>query len=158
MRRVVLIFTILISFILPCSANDFFEKFTASNGRNVFIYHIPDEGNKTEDEIRNNTDNDNTEEKNDIISDDVTADTSGAEYYDVEDIEDLYDDVGDMYSYVLKGYAEYNEEDVDAVSLEIYDYEIPVLSIRQPVPVGEKYFAGLKTSPSLFDNNVYSRN
>ena len=162
MKRVFIILSVLIFMILPCRASEFFENYTASNGRNVFIYHIPDEDDSPKSENINKTEQ-KQEEKQDIISDDVTADTSGEipEYeitasntqYDEED----YDDVGDMYSYVLKGYAEYNEEDANAISLDIPDDEVLVLYIKPPLHVGEKYFTGLQSSPSLFDKNIYSK-
>lgn len=153
MRRVFIILSLLIFVFLPCNAENVFENYTASNGRNIFIYHIPDD----EGEVQNNgtVNESETEIPQDIISDDVTADTSGVIHE--EELDDYdYDDVGDMYSFVLKGYAEYNEGDEDAVSLDIPENELPVLNIRQPVSVGEKYFSGLKQSPSLI-NNIYTK-
>lgn len=163
MKRVVIILLALISLILPSRANEFFENYTASNGRNIFIYHIPDESDseKSEDKIDKTDSNPKQEEKHDIISDDVTADTSGTVDYDniadSEFDEDDYDDVEDMYSFVLKGYAEYNEEDANAISLDIPENEVLVLYIKKPLPLGEKYFVSLQASPSLFDSNIYSK-
>lgn len=151
MKRVIIILTALILTVLPCNANEFFENYTASNGRNVFIYHIPDE------EPVQNEDNIKPQ---DIISDDVTADTSriitdytNPDYNQEED----YDDVGDMYSYVLKGYAQYNDDIQDAVALNLLPDEVLVLYIKQPLHIGAKYFDGIKPTPSLFDNNMYSK-
>ena len=159
MKRVVIILSLFILSILPCCASEFFENYTASNGRNIFIYHIPDEDDSLKSENINN--NDEQEEKQDIISDDVTANTSGEpDYEDIADSEfneEDYDDIGDMYSFVLKGYAQYNEEDANAISLDIPKNEVLVLYIKPPVHVGEKYFAGLQSGPSLFDSNIYSK-
>lgn len=162
MKRVFIILSVLILSVLPCAANEFFENYTASNGRNIFIYHIPDEDESIQSENINDNDKPyKEEEKQDIISDDVTADTSGvSDYGEIADVQDEdydYDDVEDMYSFVLKGYAEYNEEDANAISLDIPENEVLVLYIKSPVPVGEKYFAGLQSGPSLFDNNIYSK-
>lgn len=152
MKRVVIILTALIFTFLPCNANEFFENYTASNGRNVFIYHIPDE---------ETPQNEDREKAQDIISDDVTADTSLpliTETYEHDLVsEEDYDDVGDMYSYVLKGYAEYNENEQDAVALNLLPEEVLVLYIKEPLHIGAKYFDGLKPTPSLFNGNIYSK-
>ena len=51
-----------------------------------------------------------------------------------------------MYSFVLKGYAEYNEEDANAISLDIPKDEVLVLYIKPQAKIGEKYFEGLKST------------
>jgi hypothetical protein len=158
MKKLALFFLSLNLIFLPCFADNFYENYTASNGRNVFIYHIPDD---VENESQNVSSLDNSieNEQEDIISDDVTADTSRKTYKEINDEDDIldndYDDVEDMYSYVLKGYAEYNEEDANAVPLEISDDEILVLFTDTPGYNGEIYFQGLKQSPSLISNNIY---
>ena len=155
MKRVILIITILISLFLPCDAAPFYENYTASNGRNVFIYHIPDDEPVTK--TQNKSQEDDAAKVQDIISDDITADTSGIEPVEADADASDYDDVGDMYSYVLKGYAEYNEDEASTISLDIPKEEILQLYIKKPAKIGEKYFDGLKPSDSLFDNNFYSK-
>ncbi len=153
------IITLFILFLIdsPIEAKEFFENYTASNGRNIFVYHIP------EDDTSQQEDKAKLEE--DKVSDDVTADTTKPytkddyiEYYDTEnyDLENSYDDIGDMYGYVLKGYAQYNEEDEDGIALDITENEKPVLAIKKPQKITSEYFTGVKSSASLYDN-IYTK-
>ncbi len=154
MKKILLILICLIS--LPVYSKTIDDVFTTNeNGR--LIYHIPDEADEdnqtTETEINN-------EVKSDIISDDVTADTSGSNTILEEELEEEDEDydISDMYSYVLKGYAQYNEEDENVVPLELSENEIAVINIKRPVPVEGKYFGSLKPSESLYDNTYYMYN
>ena len=121
----------------------------------IFIYHIPDEtDSEIKKEISNtaNPDN-NTEEQTPkiIISDDVTADTSGIEPEQEDIVEDY--ELDDMYTDVLKGYAEYDEGEEDAVSLDDYDNFLTI-DIKQPSKVEGGKYSGAKNSflksPELF--------
>lgn len=123
----------------------------------VFVYHIPDEEPSNAD-ISVEQDIQNT----DITSDDVTADTSGAsEESDIEEDNDDSDIIeeyhlDDLYTDVLKGYAEYNEEDEDAVKLDFFNNSVAKVNIKQPVHIFEKDYTNLK-SPSLNLQNKYSK-
>lgn len=87
----------------------------------VFIYHISDAP------VQKQETSSVQPQKKDIVSDDVTADTSGE--CDIEDdaedlsLEDEYEDevnynMSDMYTDVLQGYAKYNEEDEQSIFLD----------------------------------------
>ena len=126
--------------------------FVAQNG--VFTYHIPEEEESANDDIH-----EESVEKHDIVSDDITADTSGIEKYhfdeDVQSADDNYD-IDDMYNYVLHGYAEYFDDEKNAVALDLPENEYLVLHIKKPIVIEGKYFGYLQPSPSLFDN-TYSK-
>lgn len=146
---------------LPCCAETVVEHATRQEAPKIFIYHIPD------DEPFSQTESEQ-EKKSDIISDDITADTSGIEpenydYNEDEEIEKLTVDennyqIEDMYSDVLKGYAAYNEDDRNAISLDTNDF----LSIKILKPYnykGGKYFSSKSLSTpaySKFSNMEYS--
>lgn len=145
MKRLLLLLFCLIN--LPVNAITIDDIFTSDKG--VLIYHIPD------DEPENTTETKTeikTETKTDIISDDITADTSGttAEITELEEDEDY--EISDMYACVLKGYAQYNEEEENAIPLVLKDNEIAVILLKKPAPVEGKFFGSLKPSDSLFDN------
>ena len=127
--------------------------FVAQNG--VFKYHIPDEEDEQTEEQSQNLKTDEVIVKEDIVSDDVTADTSGISKYDSDQEisnEDDYE-LEDMYGYVLHGYAEYFDDEENAISLDLPENEYLVLNIKKPVAIEGKYFGYLQSSPSLFDNN-----
>lgn len=137
--------------------------FVAQNG--VFKYHIPDDDDITESENDSNNSATNiqeTETHEDIISDDITADTSGIDKYDPETANENNDNdndnynIDDMYSYILQGYAEYFDDEENTVALELPKNEYLTLNIKKPEVVEGKYFGYLQSSPSLFDNN-YSK-
>ena len=123
----------------------------------VFVYHIPDE---------EPSDTDILEEQEsqitDITSDDVTADTSGVSEEQDVDADEVSDDtieeyhLDDLYTDVLKGYAEYNEEEEDAVKLEFLDNNVAKINIKQPATILEKDYTNLKSS-SLNLQNKYSK-
>ena len=128
---------------------DMGEKINSENGTIIFKFHIPDATEVTE-EIEEPT-------QEDIISDDVTADTTrkfdDEYYYEISDDEYL---LGDMYGDVLKGYAVYNEEENEEIPLELSDSGLLTLSIKQPEYVGFQNYSSLK-SDSLFIQNKYSK-
>lgn len=163
MKRIYIILLLLHINFLPCFAESIVEQATQQQAPKVFIYHIPDEDNLSS-EISP------VETKPDIISDDVTADTSGIEpeeeYYDdysdgkirkSETNENGYE-IEDMYSDVLKGYAVYNEDDENAVSLNPEHFLN--IKIAQPYNYkGGKYLASKSLYPSVyskFSNMEYS--
>ncbi|MBP3820258.1 hypothetical protein J6G99_01270 [bacterium] len=153
MKRVVLII-FLMFFILPC------RVFADGNGTisttKIFKWHIPDEVEKNQIEEISSKQEKSVQE--DITSDDVTADTSGCKNLDYEEDFDGEDDylIGDMYTDVLKGYAEYNEENEEGVELKL-DNNIAQLNIKQPKKVEAKVFKGLETTPNLFNRDIYSK-
>ena len=155
MKRIVLGLVLLSFTFMPAFSQEFDINafFVAQNG--VFTYHIPDDDEK---EPAQET-TDNLEVKTDIVSDDITADTTGIEKYhfdeDVQNADEDYD-IDDMYDYVLHGYAEYFDDEVNSVALDLPENEYLVLNIKKPVAIEGKYFGYLQSSPSLFDNS-YSK-
>lgn len=149
MQRYLITLFLLILTILPVEAQNIFENMKASNGKNIFVYHIPDEEEVKKEEPQ----------QQDIISDDVTADTSPVILdYNLENLnmDETYDEVEDMYSCVLKGYAQYNEEDQEAIALEIPIEEIPIIAIKKPKKISSEYFSGVNVSSSLYDS-IYTK-
>lgn len=128
--------------------------FVAQNG--IFTYHIPDDEEQNT-EINQNTTYEENKNQQDIVSDDITADTSGIPKYDPD--ENIFDEnynIDDMYNNVLQGYAEYYEDETNTIALELLQNENLTLNIRQPQIIEGKYFGYLQSSPSLFDNS-YSK-
>lgn len=128
---------------------DINSLFVAQNG--VFTYHIPDEDENPTQELNGQTQQ-KIQEKQDIISDDVTADTSGIPKYNPEENYDI----DDMYGYVLHGYAEYYDDEENSVALDLPENKYLSLHIKRPQAVEGRYFGYLQSSPSLFDNG-YSK-
>lgn len=141
MRRFALYIILSLLIYLPCYSLE--PEITENGGKTVFVYHLPEEEETNEQEAK---------ETVDIISDDITADTSGEiNIFDADNYE-----IEDMYATVLQGYAQYNEEDeADGVFLE--DYNILSLNIRQPISIGTKTYTTLKPSPSLFTSDKFSK-
>ena len=136
--------------ILPCTAANIVELFAQQEAPNVFIYHIPDE---EPEEISEE------EPQPDIISDDVTADTSGKtevfdDDYETEEIKRIVLDengyeIDEMYSDVLKGYASYDEGEENAVSLDT-DHFLNI-QIQRPYNFkGGKYLASKSLSNAIY--------
>lgn len=141
MRRFALYIIISLFISLPCYSLE--PEITENGDKTVFVYHLPDEEEVQEQE---------QQEVPDIISDDVTADTSGE--VNVVDIDNY--ELEDMYTAVLQGYAQYNEEDEsDGVILE--DFNILSLNIRQPMSVGTKKYTSLNPTPPLFMSDMFSK-
>ncbi|MBO6180687.1 hypothetical protein J6O86_03270 [bacterium] len=160
MKRIVLGLLVFSFTFMPAYSQEFDINsfFVAQNG--VFKYHIPDEEDEQTEEQSQNLKTDEVTVKEDIVSDDVTADTSGISKYDSDQEisnEDDYE-LEDMYGYVLHGYAEYFDDEENAISLDLPENEYLVLNIKKPVAIEGKYFGYLQSSPSLFDNNYTKYN
>ena len=160
MKRIVLGLVVFSFTFMPAFSQEFDINsfFVAQNG--VFKYHIPDEEDEQTEEQSQNLKTDEVTVKEDIVSDDVTADTSGISKYDSDQEisnEDDYE-LEDMYGYVLHGYAEYFDDEENAISLDLPENEYLVLNIKKPVAIEGKYFGYLQSSPSLFDNNYTKYN
>lgn len=166
MKKISLTLIILMLSILPCRANSPFEiKIDKISQSSVFVYHIPDEDKGQEEE----TPAQNQGEEPVITSDDVTADTSinseetnseetDDEIIDEEDenIDGQYE-MGDMYTDVLKGYAEYNEEEANTITLDDSPDELLKLDITKPAKVAKNDYTSLKSSSLKFYDNQYSK-
>ena len=163
MRYCFILFLIVIN-ILPCNA-DIVEDAAKNEAPHVFIYHIPEV-----DEI-NSDKSVREDEFPDIVSDDVTADTSRKLDEDIESdngitsveeasIDENGYELDDMYSDVLKGYAVYEQGEEDAISLEDSTDSFLTLKLQQPYNYkGGKYYAPAKASLfsySKFSNMEYS--
>lgn len=159
MKRIVLGLVVFLFTFMPAFSQEFDINsfFVAQNG--VFKYHIPDEDEDQTEEPQSQT-ADEVTVKEDIVSDDVTADTSGIPKYDSDqEISNESDyELEDMYDYVLHGYAEYFDDEENAISLDLPENEYLVLNIKKPVVIEGKYFGYLQSSPSLFDNNYTKYN
>lgn len=166
MKKVSLTLIILMLSILPCRANSPFEiKIDKISQSSVFVYHIPDEDKGQEEE----TPAQNQGEEPVITSDDVTADTSiNSEETNSEEIDDEIVDeedenidgqyeMGDMYTDVLKGYAEYNEEEANTITLDDSPDELLKLDITKPAKVAKNDYTSLKSSSLKFYDNQYSK-
>ncbi len=164
MERAGLILLLLISLNLPCLAekNKPAESIT-SNEIKTFIYHIPDEDKNDflqQTEIPTLED----EPSQDITSDDITADTTGEIIVEEDTQEDTSDyEIDDLYSDVLKGYAVYNEDEEDTISLEDNIKDFKELNIKLPRKVKGSKYIGAKSLPaysslnySKFSNMEYS--
>lgn len=160
--------------VLPCIAKTSSqEDIQELHPKKVFVYHIPDENEqeKISDDLKSeNSDGNILDEKKDIISDDITADTSGTDENDElsedETISSELDEsiyvIDDMYSDVLYGYAAYEDEN-DAVALEDTLDEFNAVKIQRPYNYkGGKYYANNKTAQksvySKFNNMEYTIN
>lgn len=159
MKKVGLLLLFYLLSVLPSCANN--ELALGSNNDIskdiVFVYHIPDEEPSDTDILEKQE-----SQITDITSDDVTADTSGVSEEQDVDADEVSDDtieeyhLDDLYTDVLKGYAEYNEEEEDAVKLEFLDNNVAKINIKQPATILEKDYTNLKSS-SLNLQNKYSK-
>lgn len=159
-----LIFILVSCIILPCSAKVSTSGVSDGDMPKIFRYHIPEDEIKTEIESisKNDLTVDTQEvdvEKKDIVSDDVTADTSGdaigedeiSEEISEPDIEDYQ--IDDLYADVLHGYAQYDEDEENAISLTDTLEELQTIKLTKPAKVGtKKYTALTQTSPSLYSS------
>ncbi len=168
MKKVSLTLIIFMLSILPCRANNPFEiKIDKISQSSVFVYHIPDEDKGQEE----TTPAQNQEEEPVITSDDVTADTSIKSDTSDDEEDDEEDEVvdeedenidgeyemGDMYTDVLKGYAEYNEEEANTITLDDSPDELLKLDITKPAKVAKNDYTSLKSSSLKFYDNQYSK-
>lgn len=95
--------------------------------------------------------------EDDIISDDITADTSKpAEELPQEEEIDDEEELNSLYSDVLQGYAEYYEGEDDAVTLDFSNNQLAKLNIKRPEAVESANYTDL-ASPSLNLQNKYSK-
>lgn len=161
MKKSLLLTIFLALTIIPCQAKVTFDKNVDKlQNKVVFIYHIPDEEASTEtsEEIKIEEETTTT----DIKSDDITADTSGKPQE--EEFEEEEEDnfplenyqINDLYTDVLQGYAEYNEEDENTITLKNPDENISKIQIRKPLSFKNDDYAYLN-KPLLQENNKYSK-
>lgn len=160
MKKVSLILILFIMTILPCAAKNQSDKNieSKSNNSKVFVYHIPDDSDSENAQPSSADDNPMQVQElpaNGVITDDITIDTSEeaqnlADNNDEED-EENNDSIGllenyqidDMYSDVLKGYAEYNEEEENSITLDNADESISTIKIKKPSKVETTDFSNL---------------
>ncbi len=158
MKKVGLILILFIMSILPCNAKpQYIVKVDKISQKSVFIYHIPDED--SAEQASQSVEN----PPQDIVSDDVTADTSPmADDEDeiglIQDTELSQDyEINEMYSDVLQGYAQYDEEEENTIALDDFNEEFLKLDLRKPFFVKKDDYTSLKTSSLKFYDNQYSR-
>ena len=155
MKRVGLFFILIMLLVLPCKASilEEAENSVGENGNIIYKFQLPDED--EEEPAAKEAEEEETTE--DITSDDITEDTNPPITYDDYD---FYDDgnyaISDMYTDVLKGYAEYNVEEEEGIELEVPDFSLITVNIKKPVSIEEQNYSHLKTTP-LFTQNQYSK-
>ena len=161
MKKLLSLILVLYSFsILPSYSFDFFKNNNTKDGEtNVFIYHLPDDG---EDVVEEET----KEEEIIIQSDDITADTSGTQEIEepkeevyikpitVYETENGYE-IDDMYSDVLFGYASFDEEEVITLDEETIKSGFNIIKIKKPAKVkGDKYLVNKNTNNFSYSNKL----
>lgn len=150
MKKVCLFLLFILFGTMPCFAQTQTSSDNTETLPKIFIYHIPEDteiSKEITDNVTNNTDNKKLKV---ISSDDITADTSDhsqdIDQLDIEEtnydeIDDNYE-ISDMYSDVLKGYAEYTEGEEDTITLDDNIDNILSINIKKPESIkGQKYFA-----------------
>ena len=164
MKKVSLILILFIMTILPCAAKNQSDKNieSKSNNSKVFVYHIPDDSDSENAQPSSADDNPMQVQElpaNGVITDDITIDTSEeaqnlADNNDEEDEENndsisLLENyqIDDMYSDVLKGYSEYNEEEENSITLDNADESISTIKIKKPSKVETTDFSNLSITP-----------
>ena len=152
MKKVSILIICLVLTLLPVTAKSSSDKNAdKADTPKVFVYHIPDEEEKGE-----VSDEENLKENEDIVSDDVTEDTS----HKVADDQTLESDndyaIDDMYSDVLYGYATYEEEEENAISLEDDIKDFRELNLKTPSRIEAVKFNGFPKALTL-NNNNYSK-
>lgn len=179
MKKVSLFLISLMMISLPVMAESVVESnFTVENSNSkIFIYHIPENFTNVHELLNvSNTDNNKSPaeiiaQQTSITSDDVTADTSiHSEESDVEINQDSASNTGndhyamhDMYTDVLKGYASYDENEEDAVSLEDTIDKYQTIEIIKPHKIttlagsiDKSHLTQQKITYSKYDNMEYS--
>lgn len=142
-----------------------FKTVLSEGDKTIFIYHIPD----ADESSSVQPDTVIGKEIHDVISDDVTADTT-----QIQDMTDSDSSEGHMlqlvnisndddssYSNVLKGYAVYEVEEEDAITLDDEQNDFLAIKILTPFNYkGGKYFGPkqmrLPLNYSKFSNMEYS--
>lgn len=163
MKKVSLILILFMLTILPCTAKNQSDKNIESSSNNslVFVFHIPDD--TTSKSVQSSSDEENPMQVQELpedgaTTDDVTVDTSKeaqAEAENDEDEDESNEDVGllenyqidDMYSDVLQGYAEYNEEEENTITLDNSDSAVSDIKIKKPSKVSQTDFSNLNVTP-----------
>lgn len=168
--------------IIPCQGKVTFDKnINQLQNKMVFIYHIPDEEKASETsetletvetgESKSHTQKIKKEEEievtapstteKEIRSDDITADTSGRIEEEFEEEEDNFPienyQINDLYTDVLQGYAEYNEEEESAITLDNPDERISKIQIQKPLSFKREDYTYLNKPTLQTDNNKYSK-
>lgn len=154
MKKVSLLLISFMLTLLPSMAKTTVPEQVNEDAPKVFIYHIPDDVSKRENDVLPSDKKDEKSIEN-IVSDDITADTSGVVEQEEEynPVDEVYK-IDDMYSDVLQGYAVYDEEE-DAISLEDELDELQMVKIKKPVRVkGGKYYA---SKTAAMSPNLYSK-
>ena len=165
MMRFGIVLMCLFATLLPCGADTLLQEAAKNEAPKIFIYHIPEDI----EPIKQNMEEDKVP---DITSDDITADTSGMaeEEFEEEDssdeeikkisVDENGYEIDDMYTDVLRGYAIYDENEADMVSLNRSEDEILKIQLQQPYNYkGGKYFASKSFKPmvySRYSNLEYS--
>ena len=159
-----LIFLLLCFVSLPCFAKNSDSPAVEGNKPKIFRYHITDDDIKSQDEGETAEQvSENSQEpvqKPDITSDDVTADTSGEEIAEDDTDDETLEEpeieeyqIDDLYTDVLKGYAQYDEDEEDAVSLSDSFSDFHTIKLTKPVKVeAKKYTADIHTLPTLYSS------
>lgn len=159
MKKIRLFLILFILALIPCISEVRAEDIDNLPKTIVFVYHIPD------DEPEVQEDNNVQEEVlEDIVSDDVTADTSrkpsDEENLSEEENDEEYtaeDELDNLYSDVLQGYAQYTEDEENTISLEDLTDEILTVNIRRPFRVQSEKFSYSPDTSLKFNNNLYSK-
>lgn len=154
-----LIILLLLFVTIPCSAKSLKVGKMDSDIPKVFVYHIPEDTQELTGVKPSTLENSELVRK-DIVSDDITADTSGEEtdeeneITENEEIVEFGEDyqITDMYSDVLHGYAAYEEDEEDVISLEDTLEVYQAIKIKKPAKVGTTKYAHGVYTPS----NIYS--
>ena len=153
MKRICLITILFIMSLLPCNSSPIEESIDNSQTK-IFIYHIPE----IEEIVQSDEENTTEEKPLDIISDDITADTSGV----ISEDENLDNSItsnyelSDMYTDVLHGYAVYDDYEEDTIVLEDTLENYQTLNIKRPTRVvGGKYLSDKKLTARR--NKQYSK-
>lgn len=172
-KKAGLLIILLITFLTLPSADAWSLGRNGNGTSGFFIYHIPEDSDKTpetdgktaKEEEKTDSAADTQNVPKDIVSDDVTADTSSAAAENNANTEDditedaseesVFEEyrLSDMYSNVLHGYASYDEEDEndDVISLEDTLDVYQAIKIKTPAKIGsKKYTAGITSSQSLY--------
>ena len=153
MKRAGFILLLLMMLTLPCPAKQKPADESSTEAPKTFIYHIPDEDKDAL--LQSEEPAKNEETQQDIVSDDVTADTSTEIAAEDEENDSEYE-IDDMYSDVLKGYAVFNEDEEDTISLEDDIKDFQELNIKLPGKIkGSNYTATSKSLP--IHSSLYSK-
>lgn len=153
MKKLSIVIICFVLTVLPCIAKPSSSKNAEKkDAPKVFIYHIPDEEDKGEDSVV-----EKSKEPEIIVSDDITADTSPkvTEETSSESAEGDYA-IDDMYNDVLYGYASFEDEDDDIISLEDDIKDFCELHLKTPSRVEAIKFGNFPKVLTL-NNNNYSK-